>query len=232
MDVDAYALASQVRSLIRWGSARSPRAQQKVLGASEVGHSCDRRLAYKVAGTQPVNNPDPLRALVGTGFHGAAADLMHRLNNGFQRFLIEEPIDYRGVPGTVDLYDRLEAVVYDWKTTTVARIKQLRHSGVPASYVVQLQIYAAALADQGLPIRAVALVYVPTDGTLDDLWVWRTNFDRSMADRAVDRLVSLGNLDGPAEAKPTPDRLCPWCPFYSSTSTNPALACPGNSKEN
>jgi len=224
MDPDAYAMAASTRSLIRWGATRLPRARQKAIGASEVGHPCDRRITYKMSGQTGVNVPDPLRALVGIGWHRAMDDVFVRLNGDTGRFLVEQPVQYRGIPGTVDMYDSLEGVVYDWKTTTKAKLSKVRSGGPQPSYVTQVSIYAAALAELGFPVKLVALVFVPVDGRLDDLWVWRRPYDKSVADLAIDRIEHLAKVR-PDEAVPSPDPLCTWCPYYNAESTDPLMAC-------
>jgi hypothetical protein len=44
---------------LRTISPGSPRALQAQLGPSEIGQACPRRLAYRIAGTPVVNNPEP-----------------------------------------------------------------------------------------------------------------------------------------------------------------------------
>lgn len=237
-DPEAYALERQLRTIIYMGVfAADERKRQRAIGASQAGQQCARQLAYRHAGTRPCNVPDPLRALVGTGVHGAFAGLMEAIDAGSGRFLVEHAVRYRGVPGTVDLYDRVDGLVVDWKTTTLAKLKRLRMSGPPSSYVVQLQLYGAALAAAGETVRALALAYVPTDGTLAELWVWRTTPDVRVADAAVDRLnrivgaelESVARID-PSEVEASPSALCKWCPYYLPGVGSSATSCPGASE--
>jgi len=237
-DVEAYALEAVLRSLVHIGAHTSPRSQQKTVGASEVGHPCPRRLAYQLVHTTPVNLGDPLRALVGTGTHLALAELMHRMDAGTGRWLVETPVAYRGVPGTVDLYDRMTGTVIDWKTTLRTKVARLRVDGPPAQYVTQLQIYAAALEAVGETPRWTALAYLPIDSGLNDLWVWRTGYHRDIADAAVDRLQHLaraelettaGHID-PATVEAVPNYLCAWCPYHQPGAVDLSIACPGNTE--
>lgn len=225
-DPEAYALESALRSLVMLGAVTARRAIQTTLGSSEAGHLCDRRIAYKLAGVPSANLRDPLRSFVGVGVHYALAEMFSRLDATSGRFLVERELNYRGIPGTVDLFDRFAKTIIDWKTTTLAKIKRLRHEGPTASYVVQTQLYGAALVAAGEDVRHVALAFLPIDGTLDDLWVWRAPFDQSIADRAVDRIVRLAGQD-PASVPASPDRMCPWCHHYRKGSTDLARACPG-----
>ena len=220
-DPEAYALECALRSLVHIGAVTSERSRQRAIGASGVGELCARQLAHRAAGTRPSNVPDPLRALIGTGVHSAMAGLLVRLDAGSGRFLVEHPVRYRGVPGTVDLFDRLTGTVVDWKTAHLAKLRHVQQSGPPSHYVVQLQIYGAALAAAGETVRALALAYVPLDGTLDELWVWRTTPDPRAADAAINRLNAIVGAELESVARPdpstveaSPSALCRWCPYY------------------
>lgn len=230
MDPTAMALATALDSLIALGSATKPRTLQVAVGSSEAGQRCDRRIAYRLHGVRPCNFRDPLRSLVGEEFHLALADMFTRLNAGSARWLVEAPILYRGMPGTVDLYDRHTRTIVDWKSSTRSKIRQVRREGPPVHYKVQLQIYAAGLRAQGEDPQRVALAYVPTDGELSDLWCWVSPVDERMAVDALDRIEKLAGVE-PAEATPTPDRLCPWCSHFRPGSTDLATGCPGNTEE-
>jgi PD-(D/E)XK nuclease superfamily len=229
-DATAMAFATALDSLIALGCATKPRSLQVAVGSSEAGQRCDRRIAYKLHGVRPCNFRDPLRSLVGEEFHYALADLFSRLNAGSARWLVEQPVLYRGMPGTVDLYDRHTLTVIDWKTSTKAKVRQVRREGPPVHYKIQLQIYAAALRLLGEDPQRVALAYLPTDGELADLWVWLSPVDERMAVDALDRVERLAGIE-PADAIAKPDRLCPWCAHYRPGSTDLATGCPGNSAE-
>jgi hypothetical protein len=226
VDGEAYALETAIRSLLFLGSVTDPRSLQVSLGSSEAGHVCQRRKAYKLAGTPTVNFRDPLRSMVGKGVHLGFAEMMTRLDGGSGRFLVESRVEYRGIPGTVDLYDRMTGTVVDWKTTTLAKVKHLRHEGPAASYVTQTQLYGAGLKAAGEDVRTVALLFVPVDGSLDQMWAWRQPFDQRVADTAVDEVESLRGRD-PATVPSTPDRLCGWCAHFRYGSTDLSVGCPG-----
>lgn len=227
MDPTALALATALDSLIALGAATTPRSLQLAIGSSEAGHKCDRRLVYKLNGVPPCNFRDPLRALFGSEAHAALADMFRRLNAGSGRFLVETPVQYRSFPGTVDLYDRHTKTVVDWKSTTKAKLRRIRSEGAPRPYQVQLQLYAAGLAEVGEEPVRVALAYLPIDGELSDLWVWTDLVRRDVADDAVDRVARLEGIK-PADATPKPDRLCPWCDHYRPGSTDLGTGCPAD----
>lgn len=225
-DPDADALVVRIRDQLWTAAATSPRSQQLSVGASEIGTECLRKLAYRMAGTTPVNHPDPLRAMVGLGVHLQLADTYRRLDAGTGRYLVEHPVTFRDVPGTVDLFDRLRGDVVDWKSTTTSRVKLYRKDGPSPGYVTQAQMYAAALAAEGETPRRVSLVFIPTDGTLADIWAWGAPVDSTVADAAVDQLDTLRHKL-PADVPATPTRLCPWCSHYRPGSTDLRVGCPG-----
>lgn len=230
VDAEAYRLQATYTTLIGVSAQLDPRSVQAEIGSSELGYACDRRIAYRLAGTPATNQRDPLVSLIGKGWHLVMADTFGRLARLFPgRFLIETPVRYRGIPGTVDLYDRVLHTVVDWKTSTKDKISHVRSQWPAASYVTQVQTYAAGLAEAGHEVTHVALLYVPRDGKrLDDMWPWRERFDRTAADTAVDRVDALRGKD-PATVAAAPDRLCGWCSHYLPGSTDLAIGCPGSS---
>lgn len=228
-DPDADRLLGQLVGFIQLAAATSPRSVQVSIGSSEVGHGCDRRIAYRLAGTPQTTLTDPLRSLVGLGVHLVLAEQFARLADGSARFWTGTKVTYRGIPGELDLYDRFESTVVDFKSATKAKIVRLRHDGPPAYSTTQVQLYAAGLQALGERPVAVALLYLPIDGTLVDAWCWRAPVSIGIADSAVDRIERLRGQD-PASVPAKPDRLCPWCAHYRPHSTDFALGCPGTTQ--
>lgn len=220
------ALTGRLTTLIEVGMADSPRSNQAQIGASEIGCPCPRRLVYRHQGVRPVNVVDPGEMLIGTGAHLALAEVFKRLNNRIHWFLVEHPVNYRNVIGTLDLFDLGSATVIDWKTTGRTRLARLRTDGPPEQYVIQLNVYAAGLAAQGYQVDSIALAFLLRDGPLSQMWVWRTEPDQAIADAAIFRYESL-SIYQPAEIRPVPDRYCGSCPYYDPRSTEINRACPG-----
>jgi hypothetical protein len=228
MDASAMALASTYDSLLALAASNNPRSLQRLVGSSEAGAACERQIAYKLAGTPATNYRDPLRTIVGSESHLNLAELMTQLNNGGRRWLIEQAVEFKGIPGTVDLYDRHLRTVIDWKTVLLKKLNMVKREGPPRTYITQLQLYAAGLRALGEDPRRVALLYVPLDGELSDLWAWTAPVDESIAVDAADRLERIATVV-PELTPPTPDRLCPWCDHYRPGSTDLKVGCPGNS---
>lgn len=237
-DPDAVVLEKLLATFITIGSTMDPRSRQVGIGSSEVGWPCDRRIAYRLSATRAINtNHDPLRKLIGLGTHKALADAMHAVDAGSNTLLVERPVIYRGIPGTVDLALLLSGllVVVDWKTTTCEKISRLKREGPPRHYKVQANMYAAGLRTQGHEISHVALCFIPIDAKpnegLSKLWVWRAPFDQAMADDAVDRIARLRGKR-PSEVDAKPDRLCTYCSHYDPNATDADLGCRGPQERN
>jgi hypothetical protein len=227
--LDAVLAAEWARELLVTISDTKPRSLQASIGPSEIGQRCDRRIAYRLTSAPMVNLSDPLKALVGIGTHAALAEGLARLDPS--RYLIEQPVRYRGISGTVDLYDAWKRRLVDWKTSSARRINRYRYDGVPANYVTQTAIYAEGLIAAGYPVDTIALVFIPRDGLLSDIYAWTTLPNAALADEAIDRYreidrrVSAG--EHPADFTPWPSALCPYCPNYSPGASDLAVACPG-----
>jgi PD-(D/E)XK nuclease superfamily len=229
-DIDSLLLGDHLRDALWTAAMTSPRTLQVTLGASEIGGECDRQMAYRALGTPPVNHADPLRALVGLGVHLQLADMFRRLDGGSGRYLVEERVSYRGVPGTVDLFDRRRHAVIDWKSTTKAKIRRIARDGPPGKYVVQGQTYGAALEARGETVTHVAMCYVPVDSDLSDVVAFVFPYDRAKADAAIDRWEQVRETaatSGASGIQATPTRLCPWCSHYRPASSDLDTGCPG-----
>jgi hypothetical protein len=221
---DATALESWASRAITQIAATMPRSLQAAVGFSELA-GCERKLAYQVATTAAGNHPDPLASSIGTGFHSWLAEGFERLNSG--RYRIEVPVQYRGVPGTADLVDLADPVtVVDWKTSKLRNIRTRRRVGPSKSQRVQIHGYGTALAAAGIPVKRVALVYIPVDGVLADVFAWSEPLNPALVDKAIDRLERISQLT-PEQARPEPSPLCPWCPYYRNPATAGPAGCLG-----
>lgn len=212
------------------------RSLQTGIGPSEIGNKCDRRIAYKFAGTPRVNFPDPLRSMAGTGMHEVLANYFRRLDGGAGRYLVEHKVAYRDIPGSVDLYDRRRRVLIDWKSPLKTKARKVVTDGPDHGYVVQVHTYGAGLLEQGEPVERVALCMIPPDGTLDDMRLWVQPLDVSVADTAIERVRTIAQTvlreTSPGDVDATPSHLCGWCPYYREGSSDLNVACPGQPNRN
>ncbi len=230
--LEGETLAAWVRETIWSAEADRPRSRQRAVGPSELGLSCSREIAYKLAGTAPVNHGiDPMPSLVGQSVHAHLAETFRSLRP-IGRYLVEHLVTYDGISGTLDLYDRRTRTVIDWKTTRTTKIRRAAVDGPPRHYRWQSQVYAAGLREQGEAPARCAVVYIPTDGQLADVMAWIFPVTPADAIEAVsrlrtveDQLAAAGNPGGVAAQ---PSRLCPWCPYHRPEWTGDlAFACPG-----
>jgi hypothetical protein len=229
LDPIALVLSESLRDAIFTAATTSVRSLQVTAGASEIGSPCARQTAYRTLGVPPVHHPDPWRATVGSGVHLMMADYFRRLDAGSGRYLVEHPINYQGVPGTLDLFDRRRGLVLDWKFPLLRRVSDVKRNGPQRKYVVQVNIYAAALRAAGEDVQRVALAFLPVDGSLADLHVWHAAPDPAAAVDAIrnnDDHATLARAAGPGAVAATPSRLCPWCSHYRPGSTDTDTACP------
>lgn len=235
---EAQVIANEVRDSLWWYSSQGRSAQVEI-GASELGHPCDRRLALKMAGS-PVFNARDLgwAAVVGTSVHAWVAEAFIKKGAATGRYLVEHRIT-EPVRGTLDLFDRLTGTVYDWKIPGDWSMKQVRQNGPGVQYVGQGQTYGYGLALQGEKVKRIAIVFLPKNSTdLKDMYVHVERYDPNVARKLIARAdgirgrISHGGGEvaqalrpepvNPLSVPATPDH-CNWCP-YSGTQTG---ACDG-----
>lgn len=212
-----------------------PRSRQASIGPSGVGDACDRKIAMQLAGVTGVNFPDPLKAYVGTGLHHMLDGAVTLRDREVGRYLTEHTVSYRGITGSVDVFDRVTGRVMDWKSKELAKIKRLRKLGLMSQeYRVQQNVYAAGLIAAGENVREIALVYVPTNGDLADIYVQVEPVDIALADAAIDRIdaIKAELMEGKdAETfRPRTSALCGWCAYHSPLTPTNAKSCSGGIK--
>lgn len=233
-------LREDLIEIVRWASNNAARSRQVALGCSEVGHDCDLRLAYKIAGVEQLGyGNDPWPAIVGTSIHAwmeqAVNDFQHV--HGTREWLTEmEVVPSPLVKGHTDLYRK--GLVLDWKFPSPDNLKRMREDGVPQQYQVQVQLYGLGHVQAGRTVDRVGVVGLGRQGWLKDMFVWTTEFDRALAEAALQRIYDIGNhlievdiLNNPQlwnTIKRTPSRLCSWCPYFRRDVNDATLkGCPG-----
>lgn len=229
--------------IIRWAQNNSHRSRQVALGCSEVGHGCDRRIAYRMANVPEYNTTmDPWPAIVGTAVH----QWMERALDDFQqvhgtgRWLTELEVHPSPlVRGHTDLYDVENACVLDWKFPSADNMRKMKAEGPSEQYVTQVQLYGMGQVNAGRPVKRVGIVALGRQGWLKDLWVWTTPYDPAVAQAALDRvnqvgfrLIELMEKDPPVhvyhQIPAQSSRLCTWCPWFNpNLRTATDAGCPG-----
>jgi hypothetical protein len=100
----AKSLGQGLSEIITQAGIWNPRAKQVVIGPSEVGHDCTRRLAYKLLDWEKTNEmaSGNWSAQVGSAIHKYLADVFAKIE-GYE---VEKRVNIRGnLTGTIDLYD-------------------------------------------------------------------------------------------------------------------------------
>ncbi len=219
------------RSLIEvilWAEGQNPRGKQQAIGPSEIGDPCDRRLAYRLAEMETVNNTfDPWAAIVGTALHSWLEEAFQAWNKAHSAspWATETPVVLSEfVKGRSDLYNSEWACVIDHKGAGPDVMRKYRKDGPPVGYQVQVQCYGYGYEQLGLPVKKVALAFYPRAGWLRDMFVWSQDYDRSIAEEALARLSRIAqeliekdilNKSHRWEQIPaTPSNACGFCPWF------------------
>lgn len=175
------------------------------------------------------------------------ADIYEWADGRSGRFAVETPLSFpsRVMPkGTGDLLDRTfgNGTFIDWKFMGTWSLNNLRKNGPSPVYKVQIHTYALGAVIRGEKIRKVAIVGMPRQGTsLDDMYVWSEDFNRSIAEDALARVHKISDSIGeegygaPVQAHAgiaksfavAPD--CRYCPFSLPGSSDLNHGCNGKS---
>jgi len=234
-------IREDVIEVVRWADANRARSRQVALGCSEVGHQCDRRLAYRIAGVDPGGySNDPWPAVVGTAVHSwmeEAVRLFQEAHNLSHWVTEMEVLPSPIVKGHTDLYDSRRKLVLDWKFPSPDNLRKMRDDGVPQQYVTQVQLYGLGHVNAGRQVERVGIVAMGRQGWLKDCFVWTVPFDIGAASAAISRIYSIGNtlmqadLSDPVtwqQIPATPSRLCSWCPWHRrEKKVADEKGCPG-----
>lgn len=229
--------------------ANDPRSLQERIGPSEIGIPCARRIGYKLAQVEPVNDRGvPWKPFIGTAVHAALADILTAANQtlgempaaagGGPRFLIEQKVTVgqilgEDIDGSCDVFDRASNTVIDWKIVGGDQLAKYRRNGPGEQYRVQAHAYARGWQARGHVVQYVAVFFLPRDRELDKAYFWSEPYDETVAPKALDRVEGIAKLvhaAGPAALAvlPTADAWCRYCPHYLPASTDLPNSCPGH----
>lgn len=235
----AKSLGQHLAHIITQAGIWTPRSKQVVIGPSEMGHDCTRRLAYKLLDWEKTNEQGASNwsAQVGSAIHAHLADIFRKIE-GYE---VEQRVTIRGnLTGTVDLYDIANGVVIDWKTTSPAAMDRKRKDGGNLQYQTQIQLYGYGKAQTGATVNKVALVYLPTSGSIDEMHVEIYDYDESVALKALERMDNIHALLSTIDVENNPqmwamipsvaNRLCNYCPYFQPFSKDLSKGCNGETE--
>lgn len=225
-DGRAAAVAAWVQESM-WGYENRPRGRsaQAHLGPSEIGSECDRKLVYRLMGKIPASHSGGPKwpAIVGTGVHSWMEAMSTWLDSDRGRFLVEHRVKIIDdeLEGTLDLYDRMNRRVIDWKAPSARAVRKYKINGPGEQYFYQGQLYAYGLARQGEQPKDIAIVFLARDAASVEQGIHVEVFDYqpSKAREMIDKFKRLKELsetvESPLLVKPTPSNLCQYCPFFA-----------------
>jgi hypothetical protein len=222
-------LKNQIIDMVRWAEKQNPRGHQVLIGPSEIGTLCDRRIGYRLAGIPACNTDfDPWASIVGTAIHTWLDDAVNKWMraHGSKSWSTETRLvidDF--VQGHADLYSHEHQSVIDYKTVGPDIMRKIRRDGAPIGYQIQTHVYGYGFEKKGFPVKKVCLVFLPRAGWIKDMYIWCADYDRNVALGTMVRLQLIAQqiLDletlkyshrwEDIEAVPSND--CGWCPWYN-----------------
>lgn len=234
--------AAEYESVITAGIHSHDRSAQRLIGPSEIGVPCDRALLCKLAQLQEPRQGVPWKPAVGTALHNQQEEWFGcpapAASTTAADWEVEQKVmvgrigpDY--IRGSTDLY-RKTGVILDHKFVGKDRLKKYRSNGPGKQYRIQAHTYGKGWEDEGWPVRAVMICFLPRDGELRDSYYWWEPYDRSVAEAALARannrytlLTTLGleaalSVFPLCDADTNPDwEWCRWCNPHRTTTVDP-----------
>ena len=252
--VDPDVVVSELFAMVEKAIVGQPRNSQRRIGPSEMGTPCDRRIGYRLAGVDTVNERGVAwKPYVGTSVHEAFATIVAR--HEMQRFCVVDPdavtTRYRveerlsvgevngvEITGSCDLFDEHTGAVWDWKFTTRNMIREkYRPHGPGEQYRAQAHLYGRGWQRAGKDVRSVGVIFLTRDGEFTDRYVWHEPYDEQVAVDALERASAIAlalEALGPEftlPTLPTADAWCNYCPWFKANAPQIERACPGHPKE-
>jgi hypothetical protein len=141
-----------------------------------------------------------------------------------ERYILEGEYEYEGLMGHIDMYDKENCEVVDWKT-----VKKTNLTYFPSKQQrMQVQLYGYLLMKNNVEVKTVTLVAIPRDGDERDIVYHSEPYDESVA---LAGLAWLKEVEGMTEA-PAPEKdafFCQhYCNFYDKTGM---VGCTGKGKD-
>lgn len=191
----------EYKQIIENNIINRPRAKQREIGASELGTDCLRCLAKRLLGYERGQSAAWLPE-IGTAVHAELEKTFRNADPDEKRFFTERDL-YIGhlsmpdgskmrVGGHADLYDRELCTVVDWKIVGEYTRKKVQIKGISQQYKVQINLYAAALQNEGEAVTRCAVYFLPRDAaTLDAAQVYEARPDRDIAVWSFERAQTM-----------------------------------------
>jgi len=217
---------SELIQIITKSSKTSARSQQKKVGPSEVG-GCARKLWYKLNDQEPTNpNTLSLASILGTGIHAHLQKIFHEQDPWGDRYILEGEFDFPedNIVGHVDMYDKVNKEVIDWKTSTKANLGRYFPSRAQRW---QVQLYGLLVNRGGHDVETVTLVGIPRDGDERDIVYHSEPFDVEVCKEALAWLAEVRDATTAPPAEKDATFCRNYCSFYDESGTK---GCAGRPK--
>jgi hypothetical protein len=217
-------IANELIKALNSSSKGSARSQQKQVGPSEIG-GCRKKTWLRLNGYESTN-PNTLRlaAIMGTAIHTYIEQAFERQDPFQDKYQLEVEVEYEGLMGHVDMYDKENKEVVDWKT-----VKKSNLTYFPSKQQrMQVQLYGYLLNKNNVEVNTVTLVAIPRDGDERDIVFHSEPYDESVA---LDGLKWLEEVKAMKEA-PAPEKDAFFCQHYCGFYDKSGKAgCMGKGKE-
>jgi len=201
-------MTTSAQLLLAWQTKQT--AQRKPgLSFSALG-GCHRRAGYLLAGTTPTNESASVQSAMGSAAHDKIAEAAREL---FPDDLVEHPVEFAGIPGTLDRYDVARRELIDTKTTSSRWLAHVKLHGISREWRYQTAGYAAGLHKQGHKVRTIRLDVLARD--TGEEWTTTRRFDPKEVAEALEWVNNIRSV--PLEMTNRdylPDSpFCAGCPF-------------------
>lgn len=220
-DAQAEALRQKILKFVTDASLNSARNQQRAIGPSEIGHPCNRQIAFKVAGVR--ENPsylDPFPSILGVAFHAWMEGNLPR-----DEWLPEHKVNVTStLRGTSDAYHIPTRTVVDWKLLGRTQHQSWLGGYTSEQYEVQADCYGQGFVNAGYPVDRVAIAVFCRARPLQDMFLWSRPWNPANAQKALNRLAMIRTYvaaSGASDANRAPilnvgataGDTCYFCPF-------------------
>lgn len=188
------------------------RNAKQTIGVSEYGTDCMRCLARKVALLQPKVQSYSWQAQVGTFIHAGLEEFFGQKYGGrvraeptdaaplyhTERNLVLHDFGHFVLEGSCDMFIEGASfgLVDDWKTKTLAKLKEAAAGKVDPVYYLQMMGYAFGWELLGKLVTHVVMYSVPRDGDLDLAKPVLMRYDRQVV---IDRLAKIESMIAAAD---------------------------------
>ncbi len=199
-------IANDLIKAITESSRNSARSNQTAIGPSEI-FGCSRATWNRINNVAKTNpNTLSLAGVMGTAIHTYIQQAFNRQDPFQDRYLLEQEVEYEGLMGHIDMFDKVNMEVVDWKT-----VKKGNLSYFPSEQQrSQVQIYGYLLTKNNVEVKTVTLVAIPRDGDERDIVYHSEPYDESVALKGLEWLQKVKTATEP----PAPERDSVFCQHY------------------